>query len=163
MADRSSKPSDVPATAAAPAAGLRLTPQMLMMFRAFLASPQRTKLLLLGVAIVAVIGATAFGQVRLNAWNQPFYDALTRKDLTEFLDQLTVFGVIAGGLLVLNVAQAWLNQMTKVKLREGLVRDLFDEWLKPRRAFHLVNAGEMGTQPRSAHPRGRPPPDRADD
>ena len=146
-ADRSSKQSDVPATAATPPVGGRLTPQMLMMFRAFLASPQRTKLLLLGVALVAVIGATAFGQVRLNAWNQPFYDALAHKDLREFLDQLMVFGVIAGGLLVLNVAQAWLNQTTKVKLREGLVRDLFDEWLKPRRAFHLVNAGEMGTNP----------------
>ena len=37
--------------------------------------------------------------------------------------------------------------MTKLRLREGLVRDLFDEWLKPRRAFQLVNAGEMGTNP----------------
>src|ERR1700726_1859671 len=55
--------------------------------------------------------------------------------------------MIAAGLLVLNVVQAWLNQMTKVKLREWLVCDLFDEWLKPRRAFHLVNAGEMGTNP----------------
>ena len=89
-----------------------------MMFRAFLGSLHRTKLLLLGVAIVAVIVATAFGQVRLNAWNQPFYDALTHKDLRGFLDQLMVFGVIACGLLVLNVAQAWLNQTTKVKLRE---------------------------------------------
>ena len=147
MKDRSSKQSDVSATPARLAAGLRLTPQMLIMFRAFLASPQRTKLLLLGVAIVAVIGTTAFGQVRLNAWNQPFYNALAHKNLREFLDQLMVFGVIAGGLLVLNVAQAWLNQMTKVKLREGVVRDLFDEWLKPRRAFRLSNAGEMGANP----------------
>ena len=147
MANRPSKQSNLPATAAALVAGLRLTPQMLMMFRAFLGSPQRTKLLLLGVAIVAVIGATAFGQIRLNAWNQPFYDMLAHKDLRGFLHQLVVFGVIAGGLLVLNVAQAWLNQMTKVKLREWLVCDLFDEWLKPRRAFYLVNAGEMGTNP----------------
>jgi hypothetical protein len=28
---------------------------------------------------------------------------------------------------------------------KGLVHDLFNEWLKPRRAFRLVNAGEMGT------------------
>jgi len=147
MKDRSSKQSDVSATAARLAAGLRLTPQMLIMFRAFSASPQRTKLLLLGVAIVAVIGATAFGQVRLNAWNQPFYNALAHNDLREFVDQLMVFAVIAGGLLVLNVAQAWLNQMTKVKLREGVVRDLFNEWLKPRRAFRLGNAGEMGANP----------------
>jgi ABC-type uncharacterized transport system fused permease/ATPase subunit len=81
---------------------------MLIMFRVLLSSPQRTKLLLLGVAIVAVIGTTAFGQVMLNAWNQPFYNALTRKNSIEFFDQLAVFGVIAGGLLVLNVAQAWL-------------------------------------------------------
>jgi putative ATP-binding cassette transporter len=147
MANRFSKQSDLPANVAALVAGLRLTPQMLMMFRAFLGSPQRTKLLLLGVAIVVVIGATAFGQVRLNAWNQPFYNALPRKDLGEFLDQLMVFSVIAGCLLVLNVAQAWLNQTTKVKLREWLVCDLFDEWLEPMRAFHLINTGEMGTNP----------------
>jgi len=97
MGDRSNKQSDLPATAAALVAGMRLKPQLLIMFRAFLGSPQRTKLLLLGVAIVAVIVATAFGQVRLNAWNQPFYDALAHKDLRGFLDQLMVFGVIAGG------------------------------------------------------------------
>ena len=90
MANRSSKQPNVPAAAAALAAGLRLTPQMLIMFRAISASPQRTKLLLLGVAIVAVIGTTAFGQVRLNAWNQPFYNALTRKDLMEFLGKYSV-------------------------------------------------------------------------
>jgi vitamin B12/bleomycin/antimicrobial peptide transport system ATP-binding/permease protein len=147
MADRSSKPSDVPATKTASVIGLRLAPQMLMMFRAFMASPQRNKILLFGIAIVAVIGATAFGQIKLNAWNQPFYDALARKDLREFLDQLVIFGIIAWGLLVLNVAQAWLNQTTKVKLREGLVRDLFEEWLKPRRGFRLTNAGEVGSNP----------------
>src|ERR1700722_5888148 len=147
MADRSNVQSDMPGTAPALAAGLRLTPQMMIMFRVLMSSPQRTKLLLLGAAIVAVIGITAFGQVMLNAWNQPFYNALTRKDLTEFFDQLAVFGMIAGGLLVLNVAQAWLNQMAKVKLREAVVCDLFDEWLKPRRAFHLVNADELDAHP----------------
>jgi vitamin B12/bleomycin/antimicrobial peptide transport system ATP-binding/permease protein len=94
-----------------------------------------------------VIGATAFVQIRLNAWNRPFYDALARKDLREFFAQLVAFGVIAGGLLVLNVAQAWLNQTAKVTLRKGLACDLFDEWLKPRRAFRLLNAGKIGANP----------------
>jgi putative ATP-binding cassette transporter len=148
MPDQSSKLSGM-GTVPPPArpAGGRLVSQMLMMFRAFWASPQRNRILLLGVALVAVIGATAYGQIRLNAWNQPFYDALARKDLREFLHQLAVFGLIAGGLLILNVAQTWLNQATKVKLREALVRDLFDEWLKPRRAFRLGNAGEIGANP----------------
>jgi vitamin B12/bleomycin/antimicrobial peptide transport system ATP-binding/permease protein len=146
-ADRFSKASDASAPAAAPSAGARLAPQMLMMFRALWASPQRTKILLLGLSLVVVIGATAYGQIVLNAWNRPFYDAIARRDLREFLGQLMVFGGIAGGLLVLNVVQAWLNQATKVKMREGLVRDLFEEWLKPRRAFRLANAGEIGANP----------------
>jgi ABC-type uncharacterized transport system fused permease/ATPase subunit len=125
----------------------RLVPQMLMMFRVLKASPQWTKILLLGFALLAVIAGTAFGQIKINAWNQPFYDAVAKKDLSAFLIQLLIFGVIAGALLVLNVAQVWLNQATKVKLREGLVRDLFDQWLMPRRAFRLVDAREIGSNP----------------
>ncbi len=148
MADPITKPPPAaPPPAADRVAESRLAPQMAMMARTFWASSERNHVLLLGLGLVAVIGVSAFGQVRLNAWNQPFYDALSHKNLSGFLRQLIVFGVIAGGLLILNVAQAWLNQMTKVRLREGLVRDLINEWLKPRRAFHLVNAGEMGTNP----------------
>jgi vitamin B12/bleomycin/antimicrobial peptide transport system ATP-binding/permease protein len=146
-ADRPSQPSDAHAPGAVPPAGGRLAPQLLMMFRAYWGSSQRAKILWLGIALVAVIGATAFGQIKLNAWNRPFYDALARKDLHHFLVQLIAFSVIASALLILNVAQAWLTQATKVRLREGLVHDLFDEWLKPGRAFRLGNAGEVGSNP----------------
>ena len=101
----------------------------------------------LGLALLAVISATAFGQSKLNAWNQPFYNAVARKDLTVFLDQLIVFGTIAGALLVLNVAQIWLNLATKIKLRESLVCDLLNEWLKPRRAIRLADARDIGANP----------------
>ena len=95
-----------------------------------------------------VIVATAYGQIRLNSWNKPFYDALSRRDLHDFLCQLGVFFVIAGVLLVLNVAQRWLVEMLKLKLREGLVHDLLRDWMLPRRAFWLANAGgPMGVNP----------------
>ncbi len=58
-----------------------------------------------------------------------------------------VFVFIAGVLLTLNVAQVWLNQTLKVRLRAGLTRDLFGEWLKPKRAFRLAGAGEIGENP----------------
>jgi putative ATP-binding cassette transporter len=101
--------------------------------------------LLLG--LVLVVGATAYGQIELNAWNKPFYDAIARKDLAEFGYQLGVYAIIAGGLLALNVAQTWLNQMTKLKLRQAVTDDLFAEWLAPRRAFMLARAGEVGVNP----------------
>ncbi|MBV8416724.1 MAG: ABC transporter ATP-binding protein/permease [Verrucomicrobia bacterium] len=145
IADRSGNSSDASTTGAPPRPGGRLFYEMLMMVR--ITSPEHGKIVLLGIGLLLVLAATAFGQIRLNAWNRPFYDALQRKDLHGFAVQLLVFCVIAGLLLILNVAQTWLNQATKVKLREGLVRDLFDQWLKPGRAFRLADAGEIGANP----------------
>ncbi len=121
--------------------------EIMGMVSAFWISRQRNRLLMLAIALVAVVGATAYAQIRLNAWNRPFYNALTRKDMPAFLEQLGVFAVLAGILLVLNVAQTWLNQRSKVDLREGLVNDLLDEWLVSSRAFRLSNSGAMGANP----------------
>ena len=124
-----------------------LRPLLAMMWRAFRASPQLMELAVLAGATFVVVGATAYGQIRLNAWNQPFYDALAKKDLYAFSRQLLVFLVIAAVLLGLNVAQTWLNQMIKLKLRQGLLGDLVKEWLEPGRAFRLAGAGEIGINP----------------
>jgi len=81
-----------------------------MMLKAFWASPLRNRLLWLGCAIFLVVVSAAYGQIRLNRWNQPFYDALARRDFPEFVVQLGMFGIIAGALLVLNVFQRWLTE-----------------------------------------------------
>jgi vitamin B12/bleomycin/antimicrobial peptide transport system ATP-binding/permease protein len=146
MIDRADDSSDAhsPETEAAHSG---LVPQLRMIVRALLASPVGKALVVLVAAIFAVIAATAYGQVRLNAWNQPFYDALSRRDFRDFVFQLGVFFAIAGGLLVLGVAQRWLVETLKVKLRQGLVGDLIRDWMSPRRAFWLANAGPMGVNP----------------
>jgi putative ATP-binding cassette transporter len=125
----------------------RLLPQLVMMVRALWASPVRNTLFLLSGSIFFVVAVTAYGQIRLNTWNQPFYDALSRRDFAQFLDQLGVFALIAGALLVLNVGQRWLGETLKLKLRQGLGHDLIQNWLVPGRAFRLTNAGPMGVNP----------------
>ena len=124
-----------------------LVPQLGMMVRALWAAPVRNTLFWLSGALFLVIAVTAYGQIRLNNWNQPFYDALSRRDFEQFLLQLGVFGLIAGALLALNVAQRWLGETLKLRLRQGLVRDLIQNWMQPGRAFHLANAGAMGVNP----------------
>ena len=124
-----------------------LVSQLIGMTAALWASRQRGKVVLLLVALVAVVGATAYAQILLNAWNQPFYDALSRKDVSAFVAQLGVFAELAGVLLVLNVAQAWLNLKSKLILRKGLVEDLAAEWLAPLRAVRLSQIGEIGENP----------------
>src|SRR5271155_5810996 len=90
------------------AAHLGVVRQVRMMVRAIFSSPVGKALVALMVSIVVVLVATAYGQIRLNSWNKPFYDALSRRDLRDFLYQLGVFFIIAGFLLVLNVLQRWL-------------------------------------------------------
>ena len=121
--------------------------QVVRMASAFWASRERNPLLMLTGALIAVTTATAYAQIRLNAWNRPFYDSLTHKDLSEFVRQLGVFAILAGVLLVLNVAQTRLNQSSRVVLRRGLGDDLLDAWLKPGRALRLSNAGWIGVNP----------------
>jgi putative ATP-binding cassette transporter len=124
-----------------------LASQLVGMAAALWASRQRVKVVALLVALVAVVGASAYAQILLNAWNQPFYDALSRKDVSAFIVQLGVFAELAGALLVLNVAQAWLNLKSKLISRKGLVEDLAAEWLAPLRAVRLSQAGEIGENP----------------
>src|SRR5260370_6386582 len=124
MAEHSSKPS-YGAGSVDGSTQDRLSSEVIGMASAFWASRQRNRLTILAVAHIAVVGATAFAQIMLNAWNRPFYNALTRKDIPAFVEQLGVFAELAGILLVLNVAQTWLNQTAKAVLREGLVHDLF--------------------------------------
>lgn len=97
--------------------------------------------------IVVIIAITAYGQIELNRWNKPFYDAISRRDVGDFIEQVGIFAVIAGGLLVLNVAQRWLVETLQLKLREALVTDLVGLWLQPRRAFWLQGSGPMGAHP----------------
>jgi putative ATP-binding cassette transporter len=117
------------------------------MIAAVWASRQRNTIFFLAVALIAVVGATAYAQVRLNAWNEPFYDALAHKNFSGFVQQLGVFAELAGVLLALNVVQMWLNQKSKLVLRESLVEDLLAEWLSPMRALRLSQAGDIGANP----------------
>ena len=124
-----------------------LVSQVGMMVRALWAAPVRNTLFWLSGALFLVVAVSAYGQIRLNDWNKPFYDALSRHDFEQFLVQLGVFAVIAGALLVLNVAQRWLGETLKLRLRQGLANDLIQNWLQPGRAFRLSLSGPMGVNP----------------
>ncbi|MBV8243919.1 MAG: hypothetical protein JOY75_24320, partial [Hyphomicrobiales bacterium] len=79
-------------------------------FREFLIalwlSPGGQGLAFLTIGTVLVVCLTAAAQVGLNAWNRPFYEAISARNSFAFLYELLVFAAIAGGLLVLNVVQA---------------------------------------------------------
>ena len=132
--------------AEAPRAGV--AHQARMIYSAILSSPAGRRVIVLATVLVVAILVTSYGQVILNDWNQPFYDAITRRDLDEFLYQLGVYFVIVACLLVLDVSQRWITETFKFRLREGLTRDLLKLWMAPRRAFWLATSGgQMAVNP----------------
>jgi putative ATP-binding cassette transporter len=121
--------------------------RLLTLAGALRTSPQRSIIALLAAGLLLVIIATTVVQLRLNAWNKPFYDAIAAKDVQSFVIQLGIFAIIAGTLTVLNAFQTWLHETAKVRLRDWLTCDLLEQWLRDRRAVRIVWSGEISVNP----------------
>jgi len=67
--------------------------------------------------LVAVIGLNLFAvwlNVRLNTWNNAFYNALQQYNWAEFWRQFGIFGIIAFALIVDAVYSLYLRQILHI-------------------------------------------------
>lgn len=99
------------------------------------------------VATTVITIGNMVGQVWLNEWNGRFFDALAHKELSSFLHLLWAFLGIIAVLLALTVAQTFLQERLKLRLREWIARHLLVAWLKPMRIYQLSFAGPSGRNP----------------
>src|SRR5262249_57151397 len=76
-----------------------VTSQLLCLVRALFAPPRhRLRLGILAVALVVVVCAVAFGQIKLNAWNGSFLDTLEHRTFESLGGEILRFLMIVGGL-----------------------------------------------------------------
>ena len=99
------------------------------MLRALCRSHYRSRIGLLTLGLFIVVGANTYGQVRLNVWSGSFYDTLEQRSIWALGNELLTFLIIVAGLLSMVVAQTWLQETMKVRLREWLTHDLLDDFL----------------------------------
>jgi putative ATP-binding cassette transporter len=133
--------------AAAPIQNLNLAHDLTLFARVLRGTEGGQRVMAIFVASTAVTIATMAGQVRLNQWNGEFFDAVGRKDVPGFIHHLWTFLVIIAVLLTLAVAQTYLWERLKFRLREWITRHLLVEWLKPMRVYQLSFAGQYGYNP----------------
>lgn len=107
----------------------------------------RWPLILLTFGILIVLVVNVFATIRLNTWQGSFFDAIDQKGYSAFGQQLWLFLQIVAVLLVLVVAQTWMQEMLKVRLRAWLTGRLLDRWLAPGRAYRLAMVSELGVNP----------------
>lgn len=107
----------------------------------------RRWIIVLTATIAAVIINNTFLQTKLNNWQGGFYDSIEGRNVDEFLRQIWRYLELAGGLLILVVAQTWAVEKLKIALRRIITETLLDSWLVPRRTYLLAFAGAAGANP----------------
>jgi putative ATP-binding cassette transporter len=124
-----------------------LVRDLLLFARVLRRAPGGRRVTAIFVATIVITIGNMVGQVWLNEWNGRFFDALAHKELVGFLHLLWTFLGIVAVLLALTVAQTFLQERLKLRLREWIARHLLVAWLKPMRIYQLSFAGPYGRNP----------------
>ena len=102
--------------------------------------------MLLG-AVIALNLANVYIDVRINQWNNAFFNAIQNKDAPEFFKQLGIFGILAFAAIVISVYALYLNQMLQIGWRRWLTERYVTSWLANRAYFRLQLEGQDTDNP----------------
>jgi putative ATP-binding cassette transporter len=91
--------------------------------------------LLLVVVALNLIGVAL--NVRLNTWNNDFYDALQQYNWPEFWRQFAIFGVLAFLLIVVAVYSLYLRQILHIRWRRWLTDRFLRNWLEDQSYYRM--------------------------
>ena len=89
------------------------------------------------LAVVALNLITVALNVRLNSWNNDFYDALQQYNWPEFWRQFAIFGIIAFSLIVVAVYSLYLRQILHIRWRRWLTDRLLRNWLDNQSYYRM--------------------------
>src|ERR1700740_851723 len=89
------------------------------------------------LAVVALNLGNVYVSVRINEWNNAFYNALQKLDSGEFFHQLGVFCVLAGLYIVMAVYALSFSQILQIRGRRWLPRRYLGAWLADRSYYQL--------------------------
>lgn len=89
------------------------------------------------LAVIALNLVTVGLNVRLNAWNNDFYDALQQYNWPEFWRQFVIFGIIAFSLIVVAVYSLYLRQILHIRWRRWLTDRFLRNWLENQAYYRM--------------------------
>jgi putative ATP-binding cassette transporter len=92
---------------------------------------------LLLAAVVALNLASVWLNVRLNIWNNAFYNALQNYNWPQFWWQFAIFGMIAAALIVVAVYSLYLRQILQIRWRRWMTERFLDDWLGDQTYYRM--------------------------
>jgi vitamin B12/bleomycin/antimicrobial peptide transport system ATP-binding/permease protein len=97
--------------------------------------------------VVALNLGNVYIDVRINQWNNAFYNALQDFDAPEFFRQLGIFCLLAGASMVMSVYALYLQQMLQIRWRRWLTGRYLARWLAERTYFRMQLQGQTTDNP----------------
>ncbi|HEY6821436.1 MAG TPA: ABC transporter ATP-binding protein/permease [Burkholderiales bacterium] len=107
-------------------------------------SDQRRKGLALLAAVVGLSLGLVWINVKLNAWNNDFYNAIQEKRLDDFYALLWQFTLLAFAYIGVAVYRLYLQQMLQIEWRTWLNERFLGDWLRDR-AYYRLQFLDRGT------------------
>jgi vitamin B12/bleomycin/antimicrobial peptide transport system ATP-binding/permease protein len=107
----------------------------------FWASEQKWSAWGLLLGVIALNLGNVYLTVRLNQWNNAFYNALQKLDGGAFFQQLIIFSVLAAFYIVFAVYAFYFTQTLQIRWRRWLTEKYLAAWLNGRAYYHLEAAG----------------------
>nr|WP_231753004.1 ABC transporter ATP-binding protein/permease [Burkholderia sp. TSV86] len=98
------------------------------------------------VTIIVINLTIVWINVRINAWNTTFYDALQSKDVHDFPRLLGTFTALAFGYVILTVYGLYLRQMLGFRWRQWLTSRYLHDWLG-KRNFYRIERDRLADNP----------------
>jgi putative ATP-binding cassette transporter len=100
--------------------------------------------------LAAVVGLNlllVFINVRINFWNNDFYNTLQNFDEHGFFVELGVFTYLAVAYIITGVYATYLQQMLQIRWRRWLTRQYLHDWLEGQAYYRLQLTGSATDNP----------------
>ena len=98
-------------------------------------------------AVVALMLADVGIDVLINWWNARFYNSLQDRNWDAFTRELTIFAVLAGTSIVLQVYQLYLTQWLEIRWRRWMTRRFLGGWLNAANHYRMQLLGDAADNP----------------
>ncbi|KAF1014456.1 MAG: ABC transporter ATP-binding protein/permease [Burkholderia sp.] len=98
------------------------------------------------LAIIAMNLTVVWINVRLNAWNGTFYNALQQKDATKVPHLLLIFAGYAFSFIIIAVYSRYLRQLLGFRWRQWITTQALDDWFEDR-AFYRIERDRLADNP----------------
>jgi putative ATP-binding cassette transporter len=117
------------------------------LFKPYWFSEDRLIARLLLLSIIALTLGMVYMNVRINEWQNLFFNTLQDKDKAEFYRQILRFALLAAIWIVMSVYSLYFTQMLQIRWRRWLTDKYLKDWLTDRTYYPMQLKGSQTDNP----------------